>query len=100
MTLLRVYRGDLEVEAGFEAAQDREMMEAYCGGTRSSALVSRMVFYKARCELHWTLWGLFQHSDGNPADDFWAYALARFERYRKLMQDPAFAGHVAAVQAG
>src|SRR3546814_16358315 len=80
--------GDLSVEAGFDAAQDREMMEAYCGGTPSAALVGRMVVYKAMCDLLWTLWGLIQHADGNPVDDFWAYALARFERCRQLMQDP------------
>jgi hypothetical protein len=52
------------------------------------------------CDLLWTLWGLIQHANGNPADDFWAYAVNRFERCQKLMNDPAFAGHVAAVKAG
>jgi thiamine kinase-like enzyme len=92
--------GDLSVEAGFDAAQDREMMEAYCGGAPSPAQMGRMVIYKAMCDLLWTLWGLIQHANGNPADDFWAYSLGRFERCQKLMQDPAFSGHVAAVQAG
>jgi thiamine kinase-like enzyme len=92
--------GDLSVEAGFDAAQDREMMEAYCGGAPSPSQMGRMVIYKAMCDLLWTLWGLIQHANGNPADDFWAYSLGRFERCQKLMQDPAFSGHVAAVQAG
>ena len=92
--------GDLSVEASFDADQDREMMEAYCGGIPSAALVGRMVVYKAMCDLLWTLWGLIQHANGNPADDFWAYALGRFERCQKLMQDPAFAGHVATVRTG
>lgn len=92
--------GDLSVEAGFDAAQDREMMEAYCGGTPSPAVVGRMVIYKAMCDLLWTLWGLIQHADGNPADDFWAYALNRFARCQALMNAPAFAGHVAAVRRG
>jgi len=92
--------GDLSVEAGFDAAQDREMMEAYCGGAPSPAEMGRMVIYKAMCDLLWTLWGLIQHADGNPADDFWAYAVNRFERCQRLMRDPAFAGHVAAVRAG
>lgn len=92
--------GDLSVEAGFDAAQDREMMEAYCGGAPSAALVGRMVLYKALCDLLWTLWGLIQHANGNPADDFWAYALNRFARCQRLMRDPAFDGHVAAVLAG
>ena len=92
--------GDLSVEAGFDTAQDAEMMEAYCGGAPSPAEMGRMVIYKAMCDLLWTLWGLIQHSNGNPAEDFWAYAVNRFERCQKLMQDPAFAGHVAAVKAG
>src|SRR3546814_14643824 len=76
------------------------MMEAYCGGAPSPALMGRMVIYKALCDLLWTLWGLIQHADGNPVDDFWAYAVNRFERCQKLMRDPAFAGHVAAVTKG
>ena len=92
--------GDLSVEAGFDEAQDREMMEAYCGGAPSAAEMGRMVIYKAMCDLLWTLWGLIQHANGNPADDFWAYAIARFERCQKLMNGPAFAGHVEAVKAG
>ena len=92
--------GDLSVEAGFDAAQDREIMEAYCGGTPTPAEMGRMVTYKAMCDLLWTLWGLIQHANDNPADDFWAYSIDRFERCQKLMQDPAFAGHVEAARAG
>ena len=43
---------------------------------------------------------LIQNANGNPADDFWAYALNRFERCKRLMEDPAFAAHLAAVRAG
>jgi len=92
--------GDLSVEAAFDAAQDAEMMKAYCGGTPSAALMGRMVIYKAMCDLLWTLWGLIQHASDNPAEDFWAYAVNRFERCQKLMNDPAFAGHVASVEKG
>lgn len=92
--------GDLSVEAAFDDAQDAEMMEAYCGGTPSAALMGRMVIYKAMCDLLWTLWGLIQHANDNPAEDFWAYSVGRFERCQKLMNDPAFAKHVEAVQAG
>jgi len=42
------------------------------------------------CDLLWTLWGLIQHGNGNPADDFWAYAVNRFERCKLLMGDPVF----------
>ncbi|SFD83933.1 choline/ethanolamine kinase family protein [Roseivivax sediminis] len=92
--------GDLSVEAGFDDAQDREMLAAYCGGDPDPATVSRMVIYKAMCDLLWTLWGLIQHADGNPAEDFWAYSEERFARCRALMADPAFAAHVEKVRAG
>ncbi len=50
----------------------------------------RMVAYKAMCDLLWTLWGVIQHVNGNPVDDFWAYAVGRFERCKALMSTPEF----------
>ena len=92
--------GDLSVEAGMDAAQDAELMHAYFGREPSAAETGRMVIYKAMCDLLWTLWGLIQHADDNPAEDFWAYATGRFERCKALMQDPSFQGHVEAVRRG
>jgi len=89
--------GDLSVEAGFTPAQDLDMLRAYCGGEPSPAQLGRMVIYKAMCDLLWTLWGLIQHSDDNPAEDFWAYSIGRFERCKALMSTPQFDAHVAAV---
>ncbi len=59
-----------------------------------------MVIYKAMCDLLWTLWGLIQHANGNPADDFAAYANNRFARCRALMATEGFRGHVEAVARG
>ena len=59
-----------------------------------------MVAYKAMCDLLWTLWGLIQHANANPADDFWAYAMNRFARCRRLMASEGFAGHLKDVAAG
>ncbi len=89
--------GDLSVEAGFTAAQDEEIIRAYCGGEPSAADFGRMIIYKAMCDLLWTLWGLIQHSDNNPAEDFWAYSIGRFERCKALMATPEFERHVRAV---
>ncbi len=91
--------GDLSVEAGFEDRHDREMMAAYCGGEAPAAIFGRMVVYKAMCDLLWTLWGLIQHANENPADDFWAYAVNRFERCKRLMASPDFPHHLAAIGA-
>ena len=50
------------------------------------------------CDLLWTLWGLIQHADKNPAEDFWAYAIERFERCKLLMQNPDFNQHISAIK--
>jgi thiamine kinase-like enzyme len=95
--------GDLSVEAGFDAAQDREMMAAYFAaspGGASAAEWGRMIIYKAMCDLLWTLWGLIQHANDNPAEDFWAYATGRFERCKKLMASEDFPDHLKAVRDG
>lgn len=92
--------GDLSVEAGMTDAQDLEMLTAYFGTAPTAAQHGRMVVYKAMCDLLWTLWGLIQHADGNPADDFWAYSVGRFERCKALMNDKSFEEHLAAIRAG
>jgi thiamine kinase-like enzyme len=89
--------GDLSVEGGFGDAQDEALLRGYFGGTPPIEQVGRMVLYKALCDLLWTLWGVIQHVNGNPADDFWAYAVGRFERCRALLDSPAFAQHLDAV---
>jgi thiamine kinase-like enzyme len=89
--------GDLSVEGGFTPEQDAALLRAYFGGEPPADGVGRMVVYKALCDLLWTLWGVIQHVNENPVDDFWAYASTRFDRCRTLMSSPAFAGHVAAI---
>lgn len=89
--------GDLSVEGGFSAAQDAEMLRAYFGAEPAAADHGRMVIYKAMCDLLWTLWGLIQLAEGNPADDFRAYADGRFARCKALMASPDFARHLAAI---
>jgi thiamine kinase-like enzyme len=92
--------GDLSVEGGFSQDQDEEMLTAYFGGPARPADRGRMVIYKAMCDLLWTLWGLIQLANGNPADDFSAYADNRFARCRRLMATPDFSRHVKAVATG
>jgi thiamine kinase-like enzyme len=89
--------GDLSVEGAFTDAMDARLLAAYFGRPPSPAEHGRMVIHKAMCDLLWTLWGLIQHANGNPAEDFWAYALTRFARCRALMATPAFARHLAAI---
>ncbi|MCR8726171.1 choline/ethanolamine kinase family protein [Frigidibacter sp. ROC022] len=92
--------GDLSVEAEFDAALEAEMLTAYFGGEPTPHDLGRMVIYKAMCDLLWTLWGLIQLADGNPAEDFRAYADNRFARCKALMGQPDFARHLAAIRRG
>ena len=92
--------GDLSVEGGFNAAQDEELIRAYFGGEARAADRGRIVIYKAMCDLLWTLWGLIQHANQNPVDDFWTYSRNRFERCKTLMAAPEFRRHVASVRNG
>ncbi len=92
--------GDLSVEAAFGPDQDETMLEAYFAGKAPAADRGRMVLYKAMCDLLWTLWGIIQHVNQNPADDFWAYAVNRFERCKKLMGSADFGRHIQAVIDG
>jgi thiamine kinase-like enzyme len=89
--------GDLAVEGAFTDAMDARLLAAYFGRDSTSAEHGRMVIHKAMCDLLWTLWGLIQHANANPAEDFWAYAVTRFARCRALMANPAFARHLAAI---
>lgn len=89
--------GDLSVEAGFGPEQDAALLHAYFDGPPPQAARGRMILYKAMCDLLWTLWGVIQHANKNPVDDFWAYAVNRFNRCRSLMATSEFAKALQAV---
>jgi thiamine kinase-like enzyme len=89
--------GDLSVETGFEPEQDRVMIEAYYGADAPLALYSRLALYKVMSDLLWALWGLIQHANDNPRNDFLTYALGRLGRCKALMGSPEFGRHVNAV---
>ena len=89
--------GDLSVEGEFDAEQDDALLQAYFDGNPPPDQHGRMIAYKALCDLLWTLWGVIQHVNDNPADDFWAYAVGRFERCKALMSTRAFDARVAAI---
>jgi thiamine kinase-like enzyme len=92
--------GDLCVEGKFSVVEEEEMILAYFGGSPKPADRGRIVIYKAMCDLLWTLWGLIQLANRNPADDFRKYADERFARCMVLMETPDFSRHLAAVERG
>ena len=92
--------GDLSVEAEFDSEQDRIFMTTYFDGEPPAFDLGRFVLYKAMCDLLWTLWGVVQHANENPAEDFWAYAVNRLNRCKRLMASDQSPRHIAAVQQG
>jgi thiamine kinase-like enzyme len=91
---------DLSVEAGFGPEQDRAMMEAYHGTGLSQALYSRLEVYKAMSDLHWSVWGVVQHANGNLAEDFRSYGLERLARSKARMGGTDFGRHLSVVRTG
>jgi thiamine kinase-like enzyme len=92
--------GDVAVEAGFGPEQEEALLAAYFDGVVPVSARGRMILYKAMCDLLWTLWGVIQVANRNPVDDFWSYAVTRFERCRRLMASPEFARALGWVAGG
>jgi len=86
--------GDFSVEAEFDHAADEILLASYFDGVPPPHEVARMVIHKAVCDLLWSLWGVVQHVNENPVEDFWAYAVGRFERCHRLMQTDRFVDSV------
>jgi len=92
---------DLAVEAEFSPPQVQALLEAYFTPTEISLFdEGRMVIYQALCDLLWTLWGMIQHANGNPADDFYRYSENRLHRSLNLMNTDTFSKHLARVKKG
>jgi thiamine kinase-like enzyme len=91
--------GDVAIEAKFDPAQERALLEAYFGGPPPASLHGRMVLYKAICNLLWTLWAVIQVANANTADDFWAYALNRLAACQTTMDSEEFAWALRAAGA-
>lgn len=92
--------GDLSVEGEFDQKQDEIFLNAYFDGRPPAFDAGRMVMYKAMCDLLWTLWGVVQFANDNPAEDFWAYSVNRLDRCRALMSTDAFPRALEAVRRG
>ena len=89
--------GDLSVEGEFDEEQDRTLLSAYFDGDPGAPAVGRMVAYKAMCDVLWALWGQVQFLNGNPVEDFAAYANHRMQRALTLMRSADYPDHLAAI---
>ena len=91
--------GDLSVEGGMSSDMDVILLTGYLGRDPDDYDVGRMIIYKALCDLLWTLWGLIQHMNQNPVEDFWAYSVERFTRCVNLMSADEFSRHLDAINS-
>ena len=91
--------GDLSVEGAMSSELEIVLLTGYLGRSPNDYDVGRMIIYKALCDLLWTLWGLIQHMNNNPAEDFWAYSVERFTRCVELMSKDEFARHLRSIQS-
>ena len=96
---------DLSVETDFNEQQDAILLDAYCGGAPSQGMAARLVIYKAMAFLLWTLWGLLQEVNKNPAPayhfaSYWEYAMDRFTRCKAIMGREDFGALLEAVRHG
>jgi len=93
--------GNLASEAAFSPEMEAEMLSGYFGEREPTPHERGRYFsYKVLCSLLWTLWGLIQVANKNPADDFETFARTHFERCKSYMAADEFKGHVEAVRRG
>lgn len=92
--------GDFSVEAGLTPDQDEVLLRAYFAGAPPAADRARMVVHQAMCDVLWSLWGILQHANDNPVEDFWAYGCRRFERCRELMATERFRHSLDVLEVG
>ncbi len=92
--------GDFSVEAGLTPSQDEVLLRAYFAGAPPAADRARMVVHQAMCDVLWSLWGILQHANDNPVEDFWAYGCRRFERCRELMATERFRHSLDVLEVG
>ena len=91
--------GDLSVEGAMSSESEIVLLTGYLGRSPNDYDVGRMIVYKALCDLLWTLWGLIQHMNKNPIEDFWAYSVERFTRCVELMSKDEFSRHLRSIQS-
>lgn len=91
---------DLSVEAAFNEEQDEFLLTEYFDGKVYSYDRGRIKLYKAMVDLLWTLWGVIQHVNNNPSEDFWLYSTHRFDRCKNLIETTSFKNYLRDVEDG
>ena len=86
--------GHLSLKSRFTEDQEYEFLFRYLEHEPSESHISRVFLYKVLCDLLWTLWGLIQHVNGNPSQDFWAYLMIRFAVCQELLSSEEFPRHL------
>jgi thiamine kinase-like enzyme len=92
--------GDFSVEAELGETQEQALMQSYFGSRPSDFHWGRMVMSKLLCDVCWCLVGVVHFGNKNPVIDWWAYAVNRHERAKRLLASASFARHLEAVERG
>lgn len=79
---------DLSVEADFTRKRDERMLGAYFDGPPPRGHRLRFELHKPVSDLLWSLWGFAQNAREDPPEDFFAYALGRYERCKAHLPKP------------
>lgn len=77
---------NFSVEAGLDDRGDEVLLAAYTEREPTPRLLARVTAAKALTDVVWAAWALVQDADGNPAQDFPAYAEFRLERARRALR--------------
>jgi thiamine kinase-like enzyme len=78
----------------------KKCLTAYFGGEATPQIAPAWSSTRPCAICLWTLWGLIQLANNNPAEDFRAYADGRFARCRSLMASPEFSNSLVTLKSG
>lgn len=90
--------GAFSIEAGLTEHQEYMMMREYYDGYVTAANFGRMVINKVLIDAYWTVWAIVQIVYGKPENDYWPYAMGRYERFKKLIKSENFQKYLEAVK--
>jgi len=90
--------GDFSVEMNLDKEEEIFFLEEYFGGEVTLSKYGLVVIHKFLCDVLWSAWAVLQIATGKSRDWYWAYGLNRFNRCKRLMEEPDFNNHIRAAR--
>ncbi len=88
--------GDFCVEHPFSEAEERLVIERYCGEPNERAH-HRMLLHKLVADLWWSIWAMIQVRLSKIDFDFYEYGMGRVARFRRNAENPDYATWIATI---